>query len=92
MKIYCGNGKTINGQYGNFDALNLDIEVLIKHAYTAKNGKRYCNIIVSDKREADKYGNNKNLVISIPPDKKPEVTAQEHAPARTQLNDEGVPF
>lgn len=93
-KVYCGNGKTILGTYGSFDALNLDVDCLLEHSYKGKNGKRYVNIMVSDRREADKFGNNKKIVISKPPEKKPEVTSNKYAPDRftEQLNEDDLPF
>lgn len=84
-KVYCGNGKTISGTYGSFDSLNLDVDTLLEHSYKSKNGKRYVNIVVSDRREADKFGNTKKIVISQPPDKKPEVTTSQHSPDRDDL-------
>jgi len=81
-KIYCGNGKVINGKYGAFDALNLDVDKLLEHSYKAKNGKRYININVSDRREADNYGNTKKIVINKPPAQKPIVSQNQHSPDR----------
>ena len=93
-KVYCGNGKTISGTYGSFDALNLDVDTLLEHSYKAKNGKRYVNIMVSDRQNPDNYGNTKKITISKPPEKKPEVTANKHAPDRFQeeLDHSDLPF
>lgn len=93
-KVYCGNGKTISGTYGNFDALNLDVDTLLEHSYKAKNGKRYVNIMVSDRQKPDNYGNTKKITISKPPERKPEVTANKHSPDRFQqdFDNADLPF
>ncbi len=80
-KIYCGAGKTIEGSYGSFDALNLEVDVLLENAYTAKNGKKYINVLVSDRKSPDNFGNTKKIVISQKSEEK-KVTAKEHAPDR----------
>lgn len=90
-KIYCGNGKVIKGEWGTFDALNLDVDVLLEHSVRAKNGKRYVNVVVSDRRAADNYGNTKNIVISKPPEKKTEVTSSRQSPDRDLVQDD-MPF
>ena len=90
-KIYCGNGKTIKGEFGLFDALNLDVDTLLEHSYKAKNGKKYVNIVVSDRRAADNYGNTKKITISTPPDKKPETTSKQHSPDREVVSSD-LPF
>lgn len=88
-KIYCGAGKTVQGTFGSFDSLNLDVDLLLQHATKAKNGKRYINILVSDRREADRFGNTKKITISQPPEKKAEVTTSQYAPDR---DTEDLPF
>ena len=89
-KIFCGAGKTIEGSYGSFDALNLEVDVLLENAYTAKNGKKYVNVLVSDRRSPDNYGNTKKIVISKRVEDK-KVTSSDHAPDRFQENDD-LPF
>ncbi len=89
-KIFCGAGKTIEGSYGSFDALNLEVDVLLENAYTAKNGKKYVNVLVSDRRSPDNYGNTKKIVISKRVEDK-KVTSSDHAPDRFQDNDD-LPF
>ena len=80
-KIYAGSGKVINGKYGAFDALNLDVDTLLEHAYKGKNGRRYINVNISDRREADKFGNTKNVVVNKPP-QATEVKSNQHSPDR----------
>lgn len=91
-KIFCGAGKTIEGTYGSFDALNLEVDVLVENAYTAKNGKKYINVLVSDRRAPDNFGNTKKIVISKRAEEK-KVTSQNHSPDRfTEEIDNSLPF
>jgi hypothetical protein len=63
-KIYCGSGKTRSGQYGEFYGISICLSDLPKeHITTAKNGKKYINLTVSKKKEADQYG--KDLSVSV---------------------------
>lgn len=81
-KIYCGSGKIINGQYGDFLSLNLEVDTINDYCITAKNGKRYISLTISDRKAPDNYGNTKNVIVNTPPDKKPEVKSNQHSPDR----------
>lgn len=81
-KIYCGNGKIINGQYGQFIAVNLEVDKLLQHCVTAQNGKRYINLNISDRKNPDSYGNTKKVVVNKPPTQKTQVTQTQHSPDR----------
>jgi hypothetical protein len=88
-KIFCGAGKTIEGTYGSFDALNLEVDVLLDNSYTAKNGKKYVNVLVSDRKSPDNFGNTKKITISKRLEEK-QVTSREFAPDRESNDD--LPF
>jgi len=90
-KIFCGAGKTIEGTYGSFDALNLEVDVLLENSYTAKNGKKYVNVLVSDRRSPDNFGNTKKIVISKKAEEK-KVTSQNHSTDRFQEDTDDLPF
>lgn len=63
-KIYAGSGKTKTGQYGDFFAVSICLDdIPEEHVTTAKNGKRYVNLTVNKKKEADQYG--KDLSVQV---------------------------
>lgn len=70
-KIYCGSGKTRSGQYGEFYGISVCIDDLPEeHITTAKNGKKYINLIVNKKKEADQYGKDLSVTVDTwKPDK-----------------------
>lgn len=70
-KIYCGSGKTRSGQYGEFYGISVCIDDLPEeHITTAKNGKRYVNLTVNKKKEADQYGKDLSVTVdTFKPDK-----------------------
>ena len=60
-KIYVGQGKIV-GQYGNIGA-SVCIDDLLPHATTAKNGKKYVNIIISKMKNPNEWGKTHSIVI-----------------------------
>ena len=97
-KIYCGSGKTVTGQYGEFEKVSICLDdIPNEHISLANNGKRYVNINISKKRETDQYG--KNLVVIVDTWKKEEAQTapKAHTPkqeyANSQSNDsDQLPF
>jgi hypothetical protein len=63
-KKYVGSGKKI-GQYGNI-AVSICLSDLDKNAdiKTAKNGKKYLNVIVSERRSVGKFGETHLIYIN----------------------------
>ena len=56
-KIYCGNGKSRTGQYGEFYGISICIDdIPSEHITKHTNGKRYVNLTVSKKKEVDQWG------------------------------------
>jgi hypothetical protein len=84
-KIYCGSGKTRSGQYGEFYGISICLSDLpAEHITTAKNGKKYINLTVSKKKEADQYGNDLSVSVDT---FKPEAK-QEAKPVQPQYKPE----
>lgn len=81
-KIYCGKGKIINGKFWEFTKLNLKLSELEIYA----NEKGYVNIIVSEMREPDNYGNTLTVTID---DYKPKNTIPK---SEQTIAIEDVPF
>jgi hypothetical protein len=62
--IYCGSGKTKQGKFGEFFSISICLSDLPKeHITEAKNGKKYVNLNVNRKKEADQYG--KDLSVQV---------------------------
>lgn len=61
--IYCGNGKKVTTQYGDFRAVTINLTDLPSEFIFEYNGKKYIKLNVNDKKEADKYG--KDVSVSI---------------------------
>lgn len=70
-KIYVGNGKVINGKFGQFTKANFsrkNLETMLE--YMDKNQTNYININLENRKEPDKYGNTLSCVIdTFKPDK-----------------------
>lgn len=89
-KIYCGSGKTRSGQFGEFYGISICLSDLpTEHITTAKNGKKYINLTVNKKKQADQYG--KDLSVTVDTFKPEPKTA--HTPKQEYANDDqGLPF
>jgi len=62
-KTYVGRGREV-GQYGNI-AISICLEDCEGYAAESKkNGKHYVNLMVSNRRTADEYGNTKTVYIN----------------------------
>ena len=78
-KIYLGSGKEI-GKYGNI-AISMAIEDLEQYSKPAKNGKHYINLIVSKKKEKDKWGKTHYVALdNYNPKEEKEKTEEEEIP------------
>jgi len=62
-KIYVGKGKTIATKFGEFQSINIELDVLLKNCHTAKNGKKYVDLDVSKMKQEDNYGNDLKVVL-----------------------------
>jgi len=63
--IYVGSGKIVNGQYGPFRVVTLDLDEINKHSYVCKYTKKQrANVIVNDKKETDQFGKNVSVTIN----------------------------
>lgn len=91
-KIYCGSGKTRNGNYGEFQAISICLDDLPQeHITTAKNGKKYVNLTVSKKKEVDQYGKDLTVVVDT---WKPEQKTKAEMPKQQYASDDSdsLPF
>lgn len=96
-KIYVGSGKTQSSQYGDFYKISICLSDLPKeHITEAKNGKKYINLTVNKKREADQYG--KDLSVQVDTWKPEQASTpkkeQSHTPKKeyAESDDEKLPF
>jgi len=73
--IYVGSGKTQTGKYGEFFKVSICLSDLPKeHITEAKNGKKYINLTINKKQQADQYGKDLSVQIDT---WKPEVKQEE---------------
>jgi len=96
-KIYCGSGKTVTGQYGDFEKVSICLDdIPNEHITTANNGKRYVNINISKKKETDQYGKNLAVIVDTWKKEEAQTPPQAHTPkqnyANSQSNDGDLPF
>jgi len=61
--IYCGSGKKVNTQYGDFRAITLNLSDLPAEHIFEYNGKKYIQLNVNDKKQVDNYG--KDVSVSV---------------------------
>jgi hypothetical protein len=80
--VYVGKGKTVDGKYGQFQSVNIELDVLLNNCKTAKNGKKYVDLTISKKKETDQYGYDLKVVLN---QQKEEETATNHMPDRDDL-------
>jgi hypothetical protein len=79
QKIYCGSGK--KGRYSI--KLNIEIDKIPSEWITEKNGKRYINLELSERKTPDQYG--KTHSITVDTWRKPE---QQEAQGASQKQDD----
>lgn len=85
-KIYIGNGKTIEGQYGTFRSSSICLTDIPKEHIFEYNGKKYIKVIINDKKEVDQYGKNVSIQVDTwKPEKKEDTSNDDVAP-------EDIPF
>lgn len=60
-KIYCGNGKVIKTQYGDFMKLSFTAEDLEKMQNNLENG--WINVVVKERREPSEKGTTHYLEV-----------------------------
>ena len=90
-KIYAGNGKVIDTQYGKLLKVTLDLQALFDaskagHGFEARNsGKKMITVNVSARRDgADQYGNTHTIVVDTwkpDPNRAQQSTPQGGGPA-----------
>ena len=66
---YIGNGKLIMGKYGDFLDCSICLSDLDRNAdiVTAKNGKKYINFLVSERKEKGKFGDTHSIKLKSKP-------------------------
>jgi len=69
-KVYFGRASKRDGQYGEFFTASINIDKMKEYA----NDKWYVNIIISELKEKDEYGNTHSVFLNNY--KKPEVSAK----------------
>ena len=59
-KIYCGNGRKIITENGVFRSLSICLDDIPEEhiAKSAKNGKRYVKLTISDMQQPNDFGND----------------------------------
>jgi hypothetical protein len=88
QKIYCGSGVTKSEGWQKVSICLSDLPK--EFITTSKNGKKYINLNINKKKEADQYG--KDLSVSVDT-WKPTPQASAPAPASTPTPiEEGLPF
>lgn len=91
QKIYVGSGQTKNEGWQKVSICLTDLPK--EFITTAKNGKKYINLNINKKKEADQYG--KDLSVSVDTYKPTQqVQAPAPAPAKVALpvDDSELPF
>lgn len=74
-KIYCGKGKEISGKFGTFYKVSICLDdIPVEHLYTAKNGKRYATLNMSEMKQADEKGNTHTVIVDTWKPSTPPVT------------------
>ncbi len=71
-KKYCGSGKEI-GKYGDIN-VTINLSEITKEMITEYEGKKYLRVVVSKKKEKDKFGKTHSVYLNEwkPEEKKPE--------------------
>ena len=92
-RLYCGSGKQIDGKYGPFYSIMVNLSQLKdytkEHGFDLKNGDRCMRLDLSERRSPDKAGNTHSLVVNTykPP-------AKEETPEEPVMSDDdpNMPF
>ena len=95
QKIYCGSGQTKNDGWLKVSICLSDLPK--EFITTAKNGKKYINLNINKKKEADQYG--KDLSVSVdtykPTQQSQPAQVKAPAPVKTvteEIEDGQLPF
>lgn len=101
-KIFVGNGKQKDFDWGSVVSMNLDLDDLIKqfgeHGFYDGNGKRKIRVTLAKKREPGQYGDTHYLTLDTwHPDgyQKPgpiPIGTAPAAPAREIRDEDDIPF
>ena len=98
-KIYCGNGKAFNTQYGEILNVSLDLDKLnaefSNFGFTTQAGKRMIKIKVTKRQAADNYGNTHSVIVDVwKPEKKNQQNTGNAGQTFTSdpIDDSDVPF
>lgn len=93
-KIYCGSGKTQISQYGEFYKISVCLDDLPEeHVNTAKNGKKYVNLIISRKKETDQYGKNLSVTVDTwKPNSEKQVPSVPQQDIINEVQSDQLPF
>lgn len=71
-KIFVGSGKEF-GQYGSINISVCLTDLPKEHITTGKKGKKYINLVVNKKRQADQLGKTHSVEVNtFKPEKKQE--------------------
>lgn len=91
-KIYAGNGKKIEGQYGTFRKISVCLNDIPKEFINEYKGKKYVSLLVNDRKAPDNYGKDLSVTVdTFKPEPKAQTT-QQSAPAQVAVDDSGLPF
>ena len=91
QKIYCGSGQTKNDGWLKVSICLSDLPK--EFITTAKNGKKYINLNINKKKEADQYG--KDLSVSVDTYKPTQQSQPAPAPVKNlieEMQSDTLPF
>ncbi len=99
-KIYCGNGRKITTENGVFRSLSICLDDIPEEHVTksAKNGKRYVKLTISDMQQPNDFGNDVYVTVNT---WKPNTEQSHQVGARNEMGtkidqaqaeDEPLPF
>jgi len=94
-KIYCGNGKAFQTQYGEILNVSLDLDKLNaefnNYGFSTQAGKKMIKVKVSKRQSADNYGNTHSVVLDTwKPEQQSSNNNQQFQ--NDPINDSEVPF
>ena len=96
-KIYVGNGKEINTQYGPLLKLSFSAQEL-QQMLSMVNQKGYINLNVNRRQQPSQYGHTHSIVVDTwqpqqqqQPQQAPQQQQQQYQPPQG-VNDQNIPF
>jgi len=88
-KKYCGSGKEF-GKYGDIN-VTINLSDITKDMITEYEGKKYLRVVVSKKREKDKFGKTHSVYLNEwKPDNRETATEPDNSNSDEPNND--LPF